>query len=544
MTTVNCPKCDEQVRMPANASAEARVQCPLCVEEFELAEALDRLAPMLVVLNDPGAADAAFSPSKKTFSGTDLVTDSNGEGKTATQEFSFEDSSTEPDSAPAFAFEDGSVTSGSAGTVTTRRARSQRPQKSAIKEMVKIVGGGVIGLTIGQLILWWLPGDYKRDPIELGPKVPSFAAFLVHPKFRGNAVVEKNAATESQQDSSSPSLGSFNFDDVGNPELPTASFDGMPDPNKKQGEKKKKKRNKKNSKDETSDTGKVPAGDAAEPDDGKEPSSGDSSSDPLAPLATETEDDVLGTKPDIEVPMINLESFPTATDATPEESQPGDSGDSNPPISPPPTTTPPAPTPTPPPAATGDFEGVRNAPKISVDQLSSRLTGAVSASTAMDSSSTEPGPKQLSLAKEFYMTMAGLGEAITFVDQVSASVEVNEVGKFALGVGKQPAKLDLIGKVAPSWIKNSRPHNGLVVCGTVDSIDFAAPYYVTSLVMPNKSVLKVVSINDPSGDYQRQDKILVLGSILDSPQQDLKDYQGEATRVILDGLHATLPSAE
>jgi hypothetical protein len=62
--------------------------------------------------------------------------------------------------------------------------------------------------------------------------------------------------------------------------------------------------------------------------------------------------------------------------------------------------------------------------------------------------------------------------------------------------------------------------------------------------MPNKSVLKVVSINDPSGDYQRQDKILVLGSILDSPQQDLKDYQGEATRVILDGLHATLPNAE
>jgi hypothetical protein len=64
------------------------------------------------------------------------------------------------------------------------------------------------------------------------------------------------------------------------------------------------------------------------------------------------------------------------------------------------------------------------------------------------------------------------------------------------------------------------------------------------LVLPNKSVHKIVSINDPSGDYQPQDKILVLGSILDAPQQNLENYQGEATTVILDGLHATLPTAE
>ena len=539
MTTVNCPKCDERVRMPANASAQARVQCPLCVEEFELAEALDRLAPMLVVLNDPGAADAALSPTEKTFSGTDLVTDFDGESETASHEFSVEDPVNEAASVPAFTFEDGSATSGASGSAARRHARSQRPRKSALKEMVKIVGGGVIGLTIGQLILWWLPGDWNRDPIELGPKIPSFAAFLVHPDFRGDAVTKKNGEKASQRNTAGPAVAIF-IDDTDNSESPTTPLDGKVDLDK--GGREKKNKNKKHGEDPTSVANEVSAGHATETDQGKKPSNADGSSDPLSPLVTETENDLLGTKPDIEIPLVNLKSFPTATDTTPQDSPPSDSGDSIPPIPSPaadPTTTPPALTP--PPAATGDFNGVRNAPKISVDQLSSRLSEAVRASIAMDTSSTEPIPK---LAKEFYLTLAGLGEAITFVDQVSSSNEVDEVGKFALGVGKKAAKLRLIDKVAPSWMKSSRPHNGLVVCGTVDSINFVAPYYVTSLLMTDKSVLEVVSINDPSGDYQRQDKILVLGSILDSPQQNLKNYQGEATTVILDGLHATLPNAE
>jgi len=58
-------------------------------------------------------------------------------------------------------------------------------------------------------------------------------------------------------------------------------------------------------------------------------------------------------------------------------------------------------------------------------------------------------PKQLTLAKEFYTSLAGLGEAITFVDQASAATQFDEVGKFALEVGKHAAKLELIGKVAP-----------------------------------------------------------------------------------------------
>ena len=511
MTTVNCPKCEELVRMPANASAQALVQCPLCVEEFELSMALDRLAPMLVVLSDPEAADTL----------TEL------DGDVAAPNFSFDEPASEPASDPAFAFEDGSAEK--SGSVAARRARSQRHQKSAVKEMIKVVVGGVIGLSIGQLILWWLPGDLKRDPIDLGPKIPSFAAFLVHPDFRADAIAKKNGAEPDQENTADSRSKRFELNNAGNSKLPESTFGGLIDTNPDPGGSTKKNTDGVNGFAEEGLSGELTA-----PDGG----SADSHT-------TGTDENDLDTAFDGDVPQINLRAFPSAPETTPKDPTPSDNGNTIPTISPPtadPTTVP-APTSTSPQTVTGDFKGVRNAPTISIHQLSSRLAGAVSASVALNTSSGDSAPNR-SLAKDFYMTMAELGEAITFVDQVSASDKVNEVGKFALEVGQQAIQLDLIGTVAPSWIKSTRPHNGLVVVGVVESIDFTAPYYVTTLVLSNKSVHKIVSINDPSGDYQPQDTILILGSILDAPRQNLENYQGAATTVILDGLHAMVPNTE
>lgn len=543
MTTVNCPKCDEQVRMPDNASAQARVQCPLCADEFELSEALAGLAPMLVVLDDPGRAFAGSLAAGTSFAEADQVGEA--ESDDASPDFSFESSLTERAATPAFSFEDGSASSGKPGATSARRARSQRPQKSAVKEILKVVGGGVIGLTIGQLILWWLPGNLKKDPFELGPKVPAFAAFLVSPPFRAASVANKDGDARIEKNSPTPASTSFGgFTAGGDAQLPSSSFEGMLDPadipNDNPQTKNKKKKSNNGGGSKVSVAKADPALDADDPGGAVEPVAGESgNSDPLAPLASE--EDIFGGKPEVPVPMVNLNAFPTATDpAPPKEPQPGDSGDSIPPIPPPavePATTPPA-------VPTGDFEGVRNAPTISLDQLSTRLSGAVSASIAMDTSSSEPPAKQKTLTRDFYLTLAELGEAITFVDQASATSQFEEVGKFALEIGKQADKLDLIGKVAPIWMKNNRPHNGLVVCGTVESIEFAAPYYVTSLVLPNDDTLKVVSVNDPSGDYKPQNKVLVLGSILDAPQQNLKNYPGQEKTIILDGLHARLPATE
>ena len=56
MTIVACPKCADSVVLPGRASRLATVRCPLCQEQFPLAEVLDKLPPALIVVDDPEAA--------------------------------------------------------------------------------------------------------------------------------------------------------------------------------------------------------------------------------------------------------------------------------------------------------------------------------------------------------------------------------------------------------------------------------------------------------------------------------------------------------
>ena len=158
MSVSQCPCCNDEVRIPAGVPNSATVRCPLCKEEFPLGDV--GLPPMLEVIS---GADAPGPLAVEQGSGA----------------------------MPAFSLGDSAPSEG-AGTVTTAAKssvrRPSRKSSSPIKEMLKIVGGGVVGLTIGQLALWYLPGEWKtkqRDPFGLGPKVASFAPWLVPEQVSG-----------------------------------------------------------------------------------------------------------------------------------------------------------------------------------------------------------------------------------------------------------------------------------------------------------------------------------------------------------------------
>jgi hypothetical protein len=54
---------------------------------------------------------------------------------------------------------------------------------------VQVVGGGVLGLAIAQLILWWMPGQWdraNRDPLGLAETVSRHAPFLLPWQLRGD----------------------------------------------------------------------------------------------------------------------------------------------------------------------------------------------------------------------------------------------------------------------------------------------------------------------------------------------------------------------
>ncbi|MFM2095066.1 MAG: hypothetical protein RIS70_2190, partial [Planctomycetota bacterium] len=58
MNITQCPRCRDEVRVPPQASAESRVRCPLCQEEFLLGEVLEQLPPLLELLDAPISGEA------------------------------------------------------------------------------------------------------------------------------------------------------------------------------------------------------------------------------------------------------------------------------------------------------------------------------------------------------------------------------------------------------------------------------------------------------------------------------------------------------
>jgi hypothetical protein len=153
MIVVGCPACGDNVLAPSGVSTEANVRCPLCMEEFPLSAAFGELPPELIVLDQPAAAP---SPSPAAI----MPIDTSGGGR-----------ANSAGEAPAFQFEEGSAPV--RPQVQVRQPATGVKPKNVIVEMLKVVLGGVLGLAIGQILLWRIPGNWpahQRDPFHFGEK--------------------------------------------------------------------------------------------------------------------------------------------------------------------------------------------------------------------------------------------------------------------------------------------------------------------------------------------------------------------------------------
>lgn len=208
MSLVQCAKCGEEVFLPAGASPQATVRCPFCSEEFELSEILNLMPPSLTIVNDP---NSGFATS---------------ETESADAGFSFggmDDSG--PSDTPAF---DATSSSGGGGGATTlakpvtRSGRKKAPPKNAVFEIIKIVGGGVAGIALAILIIWW---GVRTDPFGFAPNVAKYVPFIVPEHLRGDVVDESETdAGEPNTDTNAQSNNQGNNKPKGNKQAP-------PDPN-------------------------------------------------------------------------------------------------------------------------------------------------------------------------------------------------------------------------------------------------------------------------------------------------------------------------
>lgn len=170
MSFAACPRCKDEISVPLGVRPSARVRCPLCREEMLLSEVLDRLPPMLEVLDAADAAPAWQSAGETVYSPSDYAADDHSEYAPA------------KDDAMGGMVAAATATAPIVGASTRIR---ERKQPSIVGEMVKIVLGGVVGIVMALGVLWWL---LDRDPLKLGPTVAAYVPQVVPEKFQGKPI--------------------------------------------------------------------------------------------------------------------------------------------------------------------------------------------------------------------------------------------------------------------------------------------------------------------------------------------------------------------
>lgn len=173
MLIAKCPHCQKSIRVP-EAVKTSQVQCPLCDASYPLEDVLVHLPPELIVLNDNRTQGAAKVVPDEESTSEKVTVESSDFG----DELSMEPIHEQPQSAKLQPF-NFDVAEHLPPTEVLARHVPRRKAKNPLLEVIKVGLGGMAGLAIAQLVLWWLPESWSRDPLKLAPQVQTRAPWLL-----------------------------------------------------------------------------------------------------------------------------------------------------------------------------------------------------------------------------------------------------------------------------------------------------------------------------------------------------------------------------
>ena len=526
MTIVACPKCADSVVLPSRAGQRARVRCPLCQEEFPLAEVLNKMPPALVVVDDPDAATATVAAAGRGASPAPVVlrerdglrTNHLAAGEEAPPPFI--ESESDGGGFGPLSFE----TAAGAPAASARRRRrpaapARRKPKSPLAEGAKIVLGGVAGLLIAQVILWWV-GSAKEWPSKradisgMAPQVARYVPWIVPERYR----LEKpsGAAGPTETGGSATALGSGA---VPPRELPTRTFTNPTEDAGAGGEARTS-----SAKTRKPAKSQVPGGPDALGADVRAPDPFDIAASPTKPetdLTTVPE-------PDID-PLADLK---LDSDMSPDDQAVAD--------------------PALKPVEPAKEESAGEPKQAAVPALNLPQTTAAELRSAVDEArrvvealKAAPASDSRSLLGQTYSALAKLGHTAACCSP-SGGAELQTAAEWLESATAEVPQFTILGTAAGRWLtKADRDNDGVLLVGTVKQVRQQGGYRVTELVIPGRDGTLAVYRDAASGDsYPPDTQLVVLGAIIADPAKILAGYEGDGDVVVWEGLAKHSPHHE
>ena len=145
--------------------------------------------------------------------------------------------------------------------------------------------------------------------------------------------------------------------------------------------------------------------------------------------------------------------------------------------------------------------------------------------------------------------LCDLAEIVTFVQFDQDDPHRDECRRaaeaIAMAVGSQRDRVEIAGRLAGARLDESqRQSNGIVLAGTVQRAESEGDLFVIQIMLfGSGKPVTVISRQPPEPLVQRRDRLVVLGSIVDSPRDNLAGYAGNLSQVVWGGLPLKLASA-
>ncbi len=495
MLLAACPKCQESILVPYGVSAAAQVRCPLCQEEYTLSDVLEQLPPALIVVDGEEVAALAHVGGEAASAVSAIsVASQRGDSDSALRAFI-----TEKGGSPAVADGDGSRTAfdyaerqapaaAKAGPRAGTSARPRRRQRSPLFHVAGIVLGGLAAAPLAQLILWWLPGSWQRDPMNLGPTVGRYVPFIVPKNLRSPEPVEEDKQREGLTSPAPSNGGNDSRDTAGGDKKPNRLAGQLASGSGGQGDK---------------DSGGL--ADASRPFQPGAGNSTDKGANTGAKSGT-------GNGADTDFPLSGLGG---------DTPLPGDGGYQ--------------------PGSAGTFP-IRGGPTTRTADLERALAEAGAARKALSEVADMTADEKRDARMRLYRALARLGDVVTHVDHkdIGLAEQVDLLERLLFDVGRNRTTFEFLGSAAAKWIDdNDRASAGVVLAGTIRQNRQVGDLYEVQIELAGTSeeprVVSVLGWINSQVGQRREDRVIIVGTFVPDPNENLSGYHGTEDEVICGG---------